>query len=140
MRGVRRRRPKPRSKCTSSPNAWPVAHCALRRRGAARQLIALFLALIAGVYCGALLAQSVPGHFVALELAIAGAVFACAVVGLRASTPYLAAGYVLHGAWGLLHYPNAVPTRVSRWFPPMCAAFDFVVAVALLIGPWRPMA
>jgi hypothetical protein len=106
----------------------------------ARQLIALFLALTAGVYCGALLAQSVPSHFVALELAITGAVFACAVVGLRASTPYLAAGYVLHGAWDLLHHPNAVPTRVSRWFPPMCAAFDFVVAVALLIGPWRPLA
>jgi len=106
----------------------------------ARQLIALFLALAAGVYCGALLAQSVPRHFVALELAVAGVVFACAVVGLRASTPYLAAGYVLHGAWDLLHSPNLVPTRVSPWFPPMCAAFDFVVAVALLIGPWRPMA
>ncbi len=30
--------------------------------------------------------------------------------------------------------------RVARWFPPLCAAFDFVVAVALLIGPWRPLA
>lgn len=106
----------------------------------ARQLIALFLALTVGLYCGALLAQSVPGHFVALELAVAGVVFACAVVGLRASTPYLAAGYVLHGAWDLLHLPNLVPTRVSPWFPPMCAALDFVVAVALLIGPWRPLA
>jgi hypothetical protein len=106
----------------------------------ARQLIALFLAFTACAYCGALLAQSVPTHFAALELAVATVVFACAVVGLRASTPYLAAGYVLHGAWNLLHYPNAVPTRVARWFPPMCAAFDFVVAVALLIGPWRPLA
>ncbi len=106
----------------------------------ARQLIALFLAFIACVYCGALLAQSVPTHFAALELAVAAAVFVCAVIGLRASTPYLAAGYVLHGAWNLLHHPNAVPTRVARWFPPMCAAFDFVVAVALLIGPWRPLA
>ena len=106
----------------------------------ARQLIALFLAFIACVYCGALLAQSVPSHFAALELAVAAAVFACAVIGLRASTPYLAAGYVLHGAWNLLHYPNVVPTRVARWFPPLCATFDFVVAVALLIGPWRPLA
>jgi hypothetical protein len=106
----------------------------------ARQLIALFLAFIACVYCGALLAQSVPSHFAALELAVTTVVFACAVVGLRASTPYLAAGYVLHGAWDLLHHPNAVPTRVAGWFPPMCAAFDFVVAVALLIGPWRPLA
>ena len=67
---------------------------------------------------------------------------ALAVVGLRASTTSLAAGYALHGAWDLLHNPNprAVPTRVVRWFPPACAAFDFVVAIALLIGPWRPMA
>jgi hypothetical protein len=106
----------------------------------ARQLIALFLALTACVYCGALLAQSVPSHFAALELVVAGAVFACAVVGLRASTSYLAAGYVLHGVWDLLHHPKAVPTRVALWFPPLCAAFDFVVAVALLIGPWRPLA
>lgn len=106
----------------------------------ARQLIALFLALIACVYCGALLAQSVPSHFAALELALTAAVFACAVIGLRASTSYLAAGYVLHGVWDLVHHPSAVPTRVARWFPPLCAAFDFVVAVALLIGPWRPLA
>jgi len=106
----------------------------------ARQLIALFLAFIACVYCGALLAQSVPTHFAALELAVATAVLVCAVIGLRASTPYLAAGYVLHGAWNVLHHPNVVPTRVARWFPPLCAAFDFVVAVALLIGPWRPLA
>jgi hypothetical protein len=106
----------------------------------ARQLIALFLAFTACVYGGALLAQSVPGHVLTLELCVAGVVFACAVVGLRASTPYLAAGYALHGAWDLLHHPRAVPTRVALWFPPMCAAFDFVVAVALLIGPWRPMA
>jgi hypothetical protein len=106
----------------------------------ARQLIALFLAFTACVYGGALLAQSVPGQVAGLELLLSAVVFACAVVGLRASTPYLAAGYVLHGAWDLLHHPRAVPTRVAPWFPPLCAAFDFVVAVALLIGPWRPMA
>lgn len=106
----------------------------------ARQLIALFLAFTACVYCGALLAQSVPGQFAALELAIAATVFACAVVGLRASTPYLAAGYLIHGSWDLLHHFDVIPTRVARWFPPLCAAFDLVVALALLVGPWRPLA
>lgn len=106
----------------------------------ARQLIALFFALTACDYCGALLAQPLPSHFAALELAVTAVVFACAVVGLRASTSYLAGGYVLHGAWDLLHHPRAVFTRVVRWFPLLCAAFDFVVAVALLVGPWRPMA
>jgi hypothetical protein len=106
----------------------------------ARQLIALFLAFTACTYAGALLAQRVPAHFGILELAVASAVFALAVVGLRASTASLAAGYALHGAWDLLHHPRAVPTRVASWFPPVCAAFDFVVALALLIGPWRPLA
>ncbi len=106
----------------------------------ARQLIALSLAVTACIYCGALLAQSAPGHVVVLELAVFGVVFACAVVGLRAATSWLAAGWVLHGVWDLLHHPKAVPTRVTSWFPPLCAAFDFVVAIALLIGPWRPLA
>ena len=106
----------------------------------ARQLIALFLAVTACTYPGALLAQRVPSQIGLLELAVAGVVFGSAVVGLRASTTALAAGYALHGVWDLLHSPRAVPTRVALWFPPMCAAFDFVVAVALLIGPWRPIA
>ena len=106
----------------------------------ARQLIALFLALTACTYAGALLAQQVPSHFGVLELVVTCVVFALSVVGLRASTAWLAAGYALHGAWDLLHRPGAVPTRVASWFPPLCAAFDFVVALALLIGPWRPLA
>ena len=106
----------------------------------ARQIIALVLAFAACSYVGALLAQEVAPPFGLAELAIAGVVLALAVVGLRASTTSLAAGYALHGVWDLLHHPRAVPTRVARWFPPACAAFDFVVAIALLIGPWRPMA
>jgi hypothetical protein len=106
----------------------------------ARQIIALVLAFTACSYVGALLAQEVAPPFAVLELAIAAVVFALAVVGLRASTTSLALGYVLHGVWDLAHRPNAMPTRVASWFPPACAAFDFVVAIALLIGPWRPMA
>src|SRR5262249_33537859 len=106
----------------------------------ARQMIALFLAFTACVYAGALLAQTVPPQFLFLELAVAAIVFALSVVGLRASTTALAAGYALHGAWDLLHHPRAVPTPVGGWFPPACAAFASVVARAPLIGPWRPVA
>jgi Family of unknown function (DUF6010) len=108
----------------------------------ARQIIALVLAFTACTYAGALLAQEAtpPPPFALAELLVAAIVLALAVVGLRASTTSLAAGYALHGVWDLLHHPRAVPTRVARWFPPACAAFDFVVAIALLIGPWRPMA
>ncbi len=106
----------------------------------ARQIIALVLAFTACTYAGALLAQETSPPFALAELLVAAVVLALAVVGLRASTTSLAAGYLLHGVWDLLHHPRGVPTRVVRWFPPACAAFDFVVAVALLIGPWRPMA
>ena len=106
----------------------------------ARQMIALFLALTACVYAGAILAQQVPFPIAVAELAVTAIVFALAVVGLRASTTALAAGYALHGVWDLAHHPRAIPTRVASWFPPLCAAFDFVVAIALLIGPWRPLA
>src|SRR5262249_26089271 len=36
------------------------------------------------------------------------------------------------GGWDWLHEARAVPTRVALWFPPLCAAFDFVVAVLVL--------
>jgi hypothetical protein len=106
----------------------------------ARQVIALFLAFTACTYAGALLAQQVPTHFGVLELALACVVFGLAVIGLRASTASLASGYALHGIWDLFHHPRAVPTGVASWFPAVCAAFDFVVALALVIGPWRPLA
>ena len=105
----------------------------------ARQMIALFLALTACVYAGALLAQQISFPIAVLELVVTAVVFALAVVGLRASTVALAAGYAIHGFWDLAHHPRAVPTRVASWFPPACAAFDFVVALALLLGPWRPL-
>jgi hypothetical protein len=91
----------------------------------ARQIIALFLAFTACVYAGAVLAQKLPNNYVFLELAVAIMVFSLSVVGLRASTTSLAVGYII---------------QLAGWFPPLCAAFDFVVAIALLIGPWRPMA
>ena len=106
----------------------------------ARQVIALFLAFLACVYVGALLSQRLPGAVVGLELAVALVVFTMAVVGLRASTTSLALGYAVQGVWGLVHRPKLVPTEVAAWFPPLCAAFGFVVALALLVGPWRPMA
>jgi len=106
----------------------------------ARQIIALFLAFTACVYAGAVLAQKLSNTFVFLELAVAIMVFSLSVVGLRASTMSLALGYIIHGIWDIFHHPKSIPTQVAVWFPPLCAAFDFVVAIALLIGPWRPMA
>lgn len=99
----------------------------------ARVLLALFLALTACVYLGALLAQKQPMFTAAGELAVGGTVFVFAFLGVVSSASWLTAGYALHGAWDWLHDVKAVPTRVAQWFPPACAAFDFLIAAFTLI-------
>lgn len=101
-----------------------------------RLLLGLFLALTACVYLGALLAQKQGVVTTLGEMAVALAVFACAFLGVAGSAVWLAVGYAVHGIWDWLHDISAVPTQVSRWFPPACAAFDFVIAgfVLLLLG------
>ena len=93
-----------------------------------RLLLALFLALTACVYLGALLAQRQSMGVAGAELVVSSIVFACSFLGLTASVHWLAAGYLIHGAWDWAHHGGAVPTRVASWFPPLCAAFDLVVA------------
>ena len=96
------------------------------------QVVALFFALTACVYPGALLSQSASGSVIAEELVVAALVFGTAALGLGASPLWLVAGHALHGAWDCLHHPRAVTIRIASWFPPFCAAFDFVVAFFLI--------
>jgi len=96
--------------------------------------LALFLALTACVYPGALLAQSASMWTAAAEFAVGGLVFVCAWLGLALGAAWLAVGYALHGGWDWLHHCGRVPTKVAAWFPPACAAFDFVVALYALFA------
>lgn len=96
--------------------------------GSARLLLALFLALTACVYLGALLAQKQTALTTVGELLVGTGVFICSFLGIVSSASWLAAGYGLHGAWDWLHDTKTVPTHVAAWFPPACAAFDFVIA------------
>ena len=99
----------------------------------ARLGLALFLALTAASYPGALLAaQGRLGDRVG-ELLIGIAVFACAVAGGLGSTAWLAGGYALHAGWDWLHHTGHVRTRVLRWFPPACAGFDAAAALVILL-------
>jgi len=53
-----------------------------------------------------------------------------AVIGLLFSPALIALGYLIHGMWDLQHQPShSVGVAVASWFPPMCAAFDFVVGI-----------
>jgi hypothetical protein len=55
--------------------------------------------------------------------------FNFAFLGFMFSPVWVGLGFILHGILDMLHHPNLVKTKVIRWFPPLCAAFDFIVAV-----------
>src|SRR5438876_5481104 len=69
-----------------------------------RLALALFLALTACVYLGALLAHPQRWSTLTVELTVGGLVFACSFLGMAASPAWLAAGYALHGGWDWLHH------------------------------------
>jgi intracellular septation protein A len=96
------------------------------------EIFALFLALTACVYGGATLNPAASGY-VAVELPVVLVVFGLAVAGLLASPQWLAVGYIAHSIWDTLHHYNKIRTPIVRAFPPVCAIFDLVVGVAVLI-------
>ena len=99
---------------------WPLAEEALNG-------LALFLALTACVYPGALLAQTVRRPVAVAEIGVGAAVFVCAWIGVAYDPLWIAVGYFLHGLWDWAHHTKHVPTRIAGWFPPACAVFDAVV-------------
>ena len=98
----------------------------------ALQLYALLLAYTACLYAGAALSDGKP-FWLSLEVGMSAVVFGCAFLGVWQSSRWLAAGYVVHGAWDLCHHPKRIRTRVVDWFPPICATFDFAVAIYIAV-------
>src|SRR5215831_12115953 len=80
---------------------------------------AVWLAVIGAIYLGFAFADGRPS-IVILEMAVA--------------TGFLA----LHGCWDLLHRPRGITTKLPSWYPPFCAAFDFVFA-GLFLGLAREL-
>ncbi|MDX6612814.1 MAG: hypothetical protein QOD75_2000 [Blastocatellia bacterium] len=99
----------------------------------ALQLYALLLAYTACLYAGAALSDG-RASWLGVEVGVSAVIFGCAFLGLWQSSRWLALGYVLHGLWDLCHHPRRIRTRVVDWFPPICATFDF--AVAIFISVW----
>ncbi|MEH7083033.1 DUF6010 family protein [Neobacillus drentensis] len=96
------------------------------------QLFALFLAYTACVYAGAALSDS-RVTWISIEFVVSFVFFNCALLGLLYSPLWIGLGFILHGIWDSLHHPRIIKTSVVRWFPPLCAIFDFIVAVFM----WR---
>ncbi len=106
---------------------WPLRSSALNG-------LALFLALTACVYLGALLAARPSGPKIAAsEGMVGGFVFLCAFFGLTVSPIWIVIGYWAHGAWDWLHVDGRFGVRVAGWFPPLCAGFDLAVGTYALV-------
>jgi hypothetical protein len=88
---------------------------------------AVTLAVIGAIYVGFAFSDGrVP--IVILELSVGTAFVVLALLGLWLAPAFVAAGLVLHGFWDLAHRPRGITTKIPGWYPPFCAAYDFVFA------------
>ncbi|MCI0350483.1 MAG: hypothetical protein L0Z53_13740 [Acidobacteriales bacterium] len=101
-------------------------------RQAVLYFLTLFLAATAASYAGAALAERRSSRTTRLETAAFVAVFASALAGLLVSPRWIAVGYAAHGLWDLLHLSHNLGVEVAKWFPPVCPAFDLLVAAFIL--------
>jgi len=90
------------------------------------------LAVIGSIYIGFAFSDGRPS-IVILELSAATAFIVLALLGLWQAPACIAAGLILHGFWDLAHRPQGITTKLPRWYPPFCAAYDFVFAGVFLL-------
>lgn len=92
---------------------------------------AIYISLIATVYIGFAVADGRP-RVVAIESAMAAAFVLIAIAGVTGTAWLLVAGYGGHGLkdyWQERHHFVAN----TRWWPPFCAAIDWLVAIILAV-------
>ena len=90
------------------------------------------LALIGGVYVGF---AAVDGRaaVITIETAVAVSFALGAMVALQLEPWWIAAGYILHGVWDWLHNTPAFGHAVPRWYIPLCAVYDVLAGIGLLL-------
>ena len=92
---------------------------------------ALLLALIAAVYIGFAVADGRP-RVIAVESSVTFAFVLLAAAAVTGSAWLLVLGYAGHGLKDLWQERSHYVTG-TRWWPPFCAAVDFLVAIVLII-------
>ncbi|HEU4683959.1 MAG TPA: DUF6010 family protein [Nitrospira sp.] len=101
----------------------------------ARQWAALLLALIGGAYVGFAARDGRPGANL-IELTGALAFAAVGLLGLQFNPLWIAAGYLAHGFWDLLHHRHGSYADTPRWYIPFCVVYDWIVGAFLLVWWW----
>jgi hypothetical protein len=119
------------------PVAWGVAWGCLQAVSPlafpwldAATVYALGLALIAAVYIGLGVADG-RGVVIAVETSVAAVFVVVAAVAVTGSGWWIVAGLAGHGIKDLWQHRTGFVAN-TRWWPPFCAAVDFVAAA--LIG------
>ena len=95
-------------------------------------VLALELVLIAAVYVGFAVADGRP-RVIAVESVVAGLFVVLAATAITATAWLLVLGYTGHGlkdAW----QQRRQYVANTRWWPPFCAAVDWLVAAILIIA------
>ena len=101
---------------------------------------AMSIAFIATVYIGFAVADG-RRNVVIVEVVVAALFIAVAALGVTASPWLLVAGFFAHGCKDLWQHRTGF-VRGTRWWPPFCAAVDWVAAAALaaaLIAGWSAL-
>jgi hypothetical protein len=92
---------------------------------------ALAIAMIASVYIGFAVADGRP-RVIAIECGVAATFVVLASIASTSSAWLLVAGYAGHGLKDLWQH-RTHHVRGTRWWPPFCAAVDWVVASIITI-------
>lgn len=95
-------------------------------------LHAMYIVFIAAVYVGFAVNDGRPS-VIAVESTIAAAFVVLATTGVTGSAWLLVAGYAAHGLKDLWQYRTQY-LACTRWWPPFCAAVDFLVAAILAVA------
>ena len=95
-------------------------------------LLAILLALAAGVYVGFGLADAAAGEW-RLQAVVALFFGALAFLGLWLSPLILAVGWLLHAGWDWLHHSGKLKTHAAGEYPVLCAVYDVAIA-GFIIG------
>ncbi len=94
-------------------------------------VLALSLALIAAVYIGFAVADGRP-RVIAVECVLAGGFLVLAGTAVTASAWILVLGFTAHGFKDAWQERNHYVAN-TRWWPPFCAAVDWLVAGIVVI-------
>ena len=94
-------------------------------------LHAMYISLIAAVYIGFAVADGRP-KVIAVEVAVASVFVLVAAVAATATAWLLVLGYAGHGLKDYWQHRRQYVAN-TRWWPPFCAAVDWLVALVLII-------